>query len=139
MRALNGQWFHIFKENKLKLKYKREKKILGLFRIYPLNTTANSAQFWWKFARLAVLISRHPQSFSNFQHIFFYLKIIPQNTSARTFSRFIFDGIGTSYFQDVWIESFWRTYSKGRWLMNLVKKVLNVRQIGCALTLGCIL
>ena len=52
--ALNGQWFHILKD-KLKLKEKREKEVLGA--IYHLFRTVNPAQLKGVRAGLAVLIS----------------------------------------------------------------------------------
>ena len=56
MWALNGQWFHIQK-NETYLKYKREKKILGVIKIYHLISTANSALFEWNWVWLVVLVS----------------------------------------------------------------------------------
>ena len=53
------------------------KKIWVPFGSYLLNSTANPAQYEWKWAGLAALFSRyitpkrHPRFFSNFQDIFF--------------------------------------------------------------------
>ena len=69
------------------------------FGSYMLNSTADSAQFEWKWAGLAVLFSRYLPNgthdfFSNFQHIFFkdFIKN-PQTTIALTFLIHIIYGI----------------------------------------------
>jgi hypothetical protein len=49
-----------------------KKKICEPFRICLLNSTANSAQFWWKWAGLAVLFSR--QLLNSSQDFFFVLR-----------------------------------------------------------------
>jgi hypothetical protein len=85
--GLNG-----FILKKIKNHYvKEKKKSWELFRICLLNSTANSAQFGWKWAELAVLFSRQLLNSSHdlfhiFSMIFIYLfKYETIETHARAF------------------------------------------------------
>ena len=91
--GLNG---FIFKKNI----YIIEKlKSCELFRSCLLNSTANPAQFWWKWAGLAVLFSRQLLNGSkdfNFSNILiYYFKYEIIETHARAFLTLIILGIAT--------------------------------------------
>ena len=89
---MHDKWGHsidngfIFKKNK----YKREKYILGSFRIYQLISTANQAQFYSNRAGLAVLISwqnlNGPKNlFLFFIFLFDFLNMKPQSIECPHF------------------------------------------------------
>ena len=89
--GLNG---FIFK--KINLNIKTKKKSWEPFGSYLLNSTANPAQFGWKWAGLAVLFGRR---LPNGSHVFFiflknHLNKNPQTTNALTFLAHIILAIG---------------------------------------------
>ena len=77
------------------------------FGSYLLDSTADSAQFEWKWAGLAVLFSRYLPNgthdfFQNFRICFFkdFIKN-PQTTIALTFLTHIISGIGGVCYNDI--------------------------------------
>jgi hypothetical protein len=72
---------------------KRRKKILGAVYICLLNSKANSAQFWWKWAGLAVVFSKQILNNSQFFflfNIFYFLGMKPLRPMPAHFWHLIF-------------------------------------------------
>ena len=80
----------------MKIRILKRKKNWEPFRICLLNSTANPAQFWWKWAGLAVLFSRKILNgiqgfFPSYILIFIYFsKYETIETHARAFLTLIF-------------------------------------------------
>ena len=111
--GLNG---FIFKKINKNYYVKEKKKSWEPFRIFLLNSTANPAQFGWKWAGLAVLFSRQLLNGSHdllhiFSIIFIYLsKYKTIETHARAFLALIISTVGSVYLQvssltaNIWVS-----------------------------------
>ena len=111
------------------------KKSWEPFGSYLLNSTANSAQFEWKWAGLAVLFSRYLPNgthdfFQNFRICFFkdFIKN-PQTTIALTFLTHIISGIdgvqNISYLPHQ--PKFLGNIEKAMWVFNCLGHTIYIR------------
>ena len=108
------------------------------FGSYLLDSTADSAQFEWKWAGLAVLFSRYLPNgthdfFQNFRICFFkdFIKN-PQTTIALTFLTHIISGIdGVLYFSGILLQKVYWIYCKKNISCDPVKplKIGNLQKV----------
>jgi hypothetical protein len=83
--GLKGFLFRKINKNK-NIKISKRKKILGAFKSCLLSSTANPAQFGWKWAGLDMLFSRKlPNVSHDFFHIFRIIYLNPQTGNVRAF------------------------------------------------------